>query len=319
MLLLLAVVLCGCGASGYGLPAASTAADPMYPADEPQRAQSEAMDYRESTTVEEMDGGGDYADQDGAPMADEPMSGGLLGPAARPGPERRLAQNVPAKRGERSGGPGGGEATGVGGSKPPARRPDVPKPKPGTEPVDPAAQKLAGPLLIYNATITMAVFEATKSIDATQKLAKDLGGYLVRRDDRSITIRVPAKGFRKALDAVGKLGDVLHREESAQDVTDEFYDLQVRLKNAHAMRARLEELLKQAKNVEEALMVERELGRVTEQIERFEGRLKLLRELIAFSTITVEFKPRPTDQIDSNVRLPFYWLNQLGLSQLLSL
>jgi hypothetical protein len=145
-----------------------------------------------------------------------------------------------------------------------------------------------------------------------------MGGYLVRRDDRTITVRVPAEKFRKALAGVGKLGDVLHREETVKDVTDQFFDLQVRLKNAHAMRERLAKLLDQVKNVEEALMVEKELGRVTEQIELFEGKLKLLKELIAFSTITVQFKPRPTDRV-SNVRLPFYWLNQLGLSQLLSL
>lgn len=245
--------------------------------------------------------------------------GGFLPPPPAPPADARFAQNVPRKGGETGSGGAKEKPPNTGQLGPTDTARDVPQPPPGSEVTPGAAAKIAGPLLIYNATIYMAVFEATKAIDATQQLTQELGGYLVRRDDRTITVRVPAKKFRPALEAIAKLGDVLHREESVQDVTDEFFDLQVRLKNAHAMRDRLAELLKQAKNVEEALMVERELGRVTEQIERLEGRLKLLRELISFSTITVEFKPRPTDQIDSNVRLPFYWLNQLGLSQLLSL
>lgn len=60
------------------------------------------------------------------------------------------------------------------------------------------------------------------------------------------------------------------------------------------MRERLEELLKKAAKVEEALAVERELERVAGELERIKGRLKLLRELVTFSTITVEFQPAPS-------------------------
>ena len=69
-------------------------------------------------------------------------------------------------------------------------------------------------------------------------------------------------------------------------MTDEFVDIQARLKNAYAIRDRLSELLSRAP-VKEALDIEKELGRVTEEIERMEGKLKLLRDQIAFSTITV--------------------------------
>ena len=53
-----------------------------------------------------------------------------------------------------------------------------------------------------------------------------------------------------------------HRDIKAQDVTDEFVDLQARLKNAYAIRDRLTELLSKAA-VKEALEIEKELGRVT--------------------------------------------------------
>jgi hypothetical protein len=165
----------------------------------------------------------------------------------------------------------------------------------------------------------MAVFEVASALDKTMALAKERGGYLVRREDRSIVIRVPAASYREVLDTIGKLGDVLHRSENVEDVTDQFFDLQVRVRNARVVRERLEQLLAQAKSVEEALMVERELARVTTEIERLEGRLKLLRELVAFSTITVEFRPRAIEQVGRGVRLPFDWLDSLGLPNLLSL
>jgi hypothetical protein len=165
----------------------------------------------------------------------------------------------------------------------------------------------------------MAVYEAVKAIDAVHKAATDLGGYLVKRDQQSITVRVPADKYRAALESIGKLGDVLHREESVEDVTEQFYDLQARLRNARALRDRLEELLKKAKHVNEALAVQRELGKVTAEIESMEGRLKRLRELIAFSTITVQFQARAQDRVGSNVKLPFSWLDELGLSFLLAL
>ena len=104
-----------------------------------------------------------------------------------------------------------------------------------------------------------------------------------------------------------------------QDVTAEFNDLTIQLKNLRAMRERFEQLLKRADSVKDALAIERELQRVLGQIERIQGRLKLLSELLAFSTITVRFEARPVDKVRSRVDLPFPWLEQLGLPELLDL
>jgi hypothetical protein len=175
------------------------------------------------------------------------------------------------------------------------------------------------PLLIYDAVLTLAVFEAAQAIDTIEKLAVESGGYLVQRGDHHITIRVPSKAFRPALDKVETLGDELHRQVNVRDVTEEFSDLEIRLQNARAVRARLEELLRQATTVEDALAVQKELERVTEEIERMLGRLKLLRELVAFSTITVRFEARPSDVVENRVTLPFPWLHELGLPRLLSM
>ncbi|HUS67778.1 MAG TPA: DUF4349 domain-containing protein [Kofleriaceae bacterium] len=220
-----------------------------------------------------------------------------------------------------------GDYEGVGSIAANGPAPPSPAPAPATpgqpppDPTPPAEQAVVQvkPLLIYTATFNLAVFETVAAIDAIEEMARKRGGYLVRRADNFIIVRVPAPQFHEAVSDVGGLGDVLHREITVQDVTAEFRDLELRLRNLMAVRDRVEKLLAQSKNVNEALEVERELERITTGIEQMKGRLKYLAELVAFSTLQVNFQPRPVDQVSSEVKLPFHWLDDLGLPRLLDL
>jgi hypothetical protein len=176
----------------------------------------------------------------------------------------------------------------------------------------------SGQMLIYTANLTMAVYQVEQGLAAVEKIAHDLGGYLATRTDRTITIRVPRAQFETALKMIEPAGDVVHREIKAEDVTDEFFDLEVRLRNARAMRDRLAKLLQQAA-VKEALDIEKELSRVTEEIERIEGKLKLFRHRVAYSTLNIAFQARGSKVETRPLRLPFSWLDQLGLPNLLQL
>jgi hypothetical protein len=173
-------------------------------------------------------------------------------------------------------------------------------------------------MLIYTARITMAVYQVDQGLAAVEKIAKDMGGYLSLKRDREITVRVPRSRFEPTLAAVDKIGDVLHRDIQAQDVTDEFVDTEIRIKNARAMQVRLKALLEKAM-VKEALEIEKEMRRVTEEIELLEGKLKLLKDKIAYSTITVAFEARGSTIQSTRIRLPFPWLTSLGLPTLLRL
>jgi hypothetical protein len=184
--------------------------------------------------------------------------------------------------------------------------------------VAPTSEQRA-PLLIYSAGVTMAVFGLDAALHAVEELARARHGYLVRRDDTSITIRVPAAVFEETLSGVSKLGDELHREVNVEDITEQYADLEIRLRNAEVVRQRLESLLAKASSVEDALAVERELARVTGVIEQLKGKRKLLGELVAFSTISVTFQARGVEHINAQPPLPFDWLQSLGLSNLLSL
>ncbi len=173
-------------------------------------------------------------------------------------------------------------------------------------------------MLVYTAHVTMAVYQVEPALDAIETIARGMGGYLSSRNDTQIRIRVPRARFDEALHKIEASGDVLHRDINAEDVTDAFVDTEARLKNARAVRDRLQALLEKAA-VKEAIEIQRELERVTAEIEVFEGKLKLLRDRVAFSTIEVSFQARGDAALTNTPRLPFSWLGELGLPQLLNL
>ncbi|HEX4516950.1 MAG TPA: DUF4349 domain-containing protein [Polyangiaceae bacterium] len=173
-------------------------------------------------------------------------------------------------------------------------------------------------MLIYTAHVTMSVYQVAPALDAIEGIARAMGGYLESRNDTEIQIRIPRLRFDEALHKVEASGDVLHRDVTAQDVTDTYFDLEARLKNARAVRDRLQALLEKAA-VKEAIDIQKELERVTGEIEVLEGKLKLLSSKIAYSTIDVAFQPRASAAVQLAPRLPFTWLGELGLPKLMNL
>jgi hypothetical protein len=198
----------------------------------------------------------------------------------------------------------------------PASVPFAPGPAPAGSPYATEATHEAS-MLAYSADLTLAVYQVDRSLDAVEQVATDTGGYLAQRSDAQVQIRVPRPRFLEALGRVEKLGDVLHRNVSAEDVTDEFVDLGLRLKNARETRDRLAELLKQA-TVKDAVEIEKELAKVTEVIEQIEGRLKVIRDRVGFSTIAVSLQATAPATVRTSAILPFAWLDTMGLAPLLS-
>ncbi len=222
------------------------------------------------------------------------------------------------------------EATGMAMPAPAKMAQNAPQPEPAPGPTAKPSDKAPEPtvasdavpiqqVLIYTAQLSMAVFEVDKSLGEVETLARNLGGFLSHRTDTQITIRVPAAQFDEALKGIAGMGDVLTRNVQVEDVTEEYLDVTLRLKNARQVRERIAQLLANAKNVEESLEVERELHRLSAEIERLEGRLKYLRNKAQYSTITVTFRPEQVDDVRPAFQLPFPWLRELGLGRLMNL
>jgi hypothetical protein len=171
--------------------------------------------------------------------------------------------------------------------------------------------------VIYTGTFQVVVSDVKHALAETKAAAERLGGYMQQMTEERIVFRVPAERFDQAVETVEGIGTVVHRQVEAQDVTEEYEDLGVQLQNARALATTLRKLLDRAKDVEDALAVEKELARVRERIERLEGRLNRLKNRIAYATLSVTF--RPTEQAPGEVvaRLPFPWLWRLGLDSLM--
>ena len=110
----------------------------------------------------------------------------------------------------------------------------------------------------------------------------------------SVTIRIPSNKYNSALNRVKEMGTVKSTSSSGQDVTQEYTDLESRLRNYKAQEEVLLDLMKQSKKVSDSLEVQRELSNVQEQIEVIKGRMNYLDDLVSFSTIEVYFyEPEP--------------------------
>ena len=100
------------------------------------------------------------------------------------------------------------------------------------------------------------------------------------------TIRVPVNAYRQLLDSAGSSGELESRRENANDVTAEFYDLEARIKNKQRLEERIVKLLDEAdSDLRKMIEVENELARVREEIERMQGKLRLLSDVTGMSTI----------------------------------
>jgi hypothetical protein len=105
------------------------------------------------------------------------------------------------------------------------------------------------------------------------------------------TVRIPVPNFQPFLDAVTALGDVQRNRTDAQDVTDEYTDLEARIRNKQVLEDRLKEIAKaRTEKMAELLEVERELSRVRGEIEQAQGRLQMLGKLSALTTVNVTIR-----------------------------
>jgi len=110
-----------------------------------------------------------------------------------------------------------------------------------------------------------------------------------------LTIRVPADKFDMLLKNVSESVEKLDSKNiDVLDVTEEYIDIEARIKTKKELQDRYKEILKKATTVSEILTVEREIGSLQTDIESVEGRMKFLKDEIKFSTLTVTYYQKVT-------------------------
>lgn len=183
--------------------------------------------------------------------------------------------------------------------------------------VDPELPDPATPFaerqVVYSASMALVVVSIAEAEAGVLAIAREAGGHLQQSDARSITVRVPAARFDEVLARIARLGEVVDRNVQASDVTEELFDLDLRLQNARQARERLLAHLEQSDDIEATLKIEVELTRLTGEIERLEGRRRFLASQVALSTIQVRFDSRsPQGPLHDGLAVPFEWLARLG-------
>jgi hypothetical protein len=146
-------------------------------------------------------------------------------------------------------------------------------------------------MVVFTAMIELEVGDVDSTLDDIRALTDAHGGFIASVNTRSgtgaITIRVPQASFYYAVSEVEGLGEVQTRDLKGEDITEDFVDLQARLRNLESQEGRLNEILAMGTTVEEVLKVEKELERVRGGIEGLTGEIQYLESRVELATITV--------------------------------
>ncbi len=149
--------------------------------------------------------------------------------------------------------------------------------------------------IIQNADLTLQVKDVPATVDQITDLTARMGGYLVnsrqyRYEDKisaSLSVKVPADKLTSMVETISGYGELTDKTISTEDVTEEYYDAEARLKVLEAKEARLLALLEKANTITDIVSVEKELGAVRSDIEVIKGRLKYLNNATSYSTVNI--------------------------------
>jgi predicted small secreted protein len=157
---------------------------------------------------------------------------------------------------------------------------------------------LDGRKLKRNAWLTVEVDDdedITVALDKAKKSAQAADGYVQSETSKSVTLMVPTERADSFLDELARLGEVTDRNVRVSDVTSEYVDLQIRIDNLEQTRQRLKQLLMQSADVQDVLEVEKELSRVTGELERLKGQMRTMSRETTYASVqlTVEEEITP--------------------------
>lgn len=165
--------------------------------------------------------------------------------------------------------------------------------------------------IIRNADLVLEVDDPAETQRRVAGIADSNGGFVVTSEMQqagggsqtvTVTVRVPAAQFGAAMDALrGVAKRIVSEKVSGQDVTEEYIDLEARIRTKQALEAQFLEIMKQARTVSDALEVQTEIANVRTEIEQLEGRRRFLENHASLSTITIRLQgPTPVVTASGN-------------------
>jgi hypothetical protein len=159
--------------------------------------------------------------------------------------------------------------------------------------------------ILRNGELTLEVPAPAEAERKITSIADAVGGFVVTSESKqhetgdppkqylevNLVIRVPEAQFQTAFDQILGLGSrVIQNKTTGEDVTEEFIDLEARIRTQKALEIQFLEIMKQATKVSDALEVQRQIAEVRTEIEKLEGRKRFLENRASLSTITVSLQ-----------------------------
>jgi len=151
--------------------------------------------------------------------------------------------------------------------------------------------------LIYKASLTMKVKDYGTAQSEIRDLVTLAGGYILQFTENStnheqggqFTLKIPASGFSSFLKDLDKIPvvDPIQRNVQGQDVSEEYVDLESRLKAKQILESRYLEFMQKATKTDELVSFTNELGKIQEEIERIKGRMRYIDQNVSFSTVEI--------------------------------
>lgn len=176
---------------------------------------------------------------------------------------------------------------------------------PGAGNIAPASPTIPGSILgarriIRNAHVNLMVDDFDGAVRRLVAIAEGAGGFVASSSyaqtgaapEGSFTLRVPAPRFGAVLEDIERLGKVEVRRIGGQDVTEEFVDVQARVRNLERHEQRLLSFMEHATKVSDLLAIEQELSRVRGEIEMLTGRLRFLGNQVDLATVEVVMRQK---------------------------
>ncbi len=156
--------------------------------------------------------------------------------------------------------------------------------------------------IIYDAQVDLAVDSVEPIAKKVTALVQDVHGYIAEQDvsgspgtRRSMhwRIRVPVDRFDSFVESIVALGELERNNRTSQDVTEQYYDFEARIKNKKVEEQTIHKILQERSGkLEDVLKIEVELSRVRGEIEQFEGKIRVLESLSSLATLTLNVRER---------------------------
>jgi hypothetical protein len=160
--------------------------------------------------------------------------------------------------------------------------------------------------LIRNANLDLEIISFEEAVQKITAFVSEERGYIATSSSEKqangklrgeVVIKVLPENLDRFLQKIRGLGELKNQTLGTEDVSKAYFDTDSRLKNAHVMEQRLIDMLKtKTGKVADLLAVEKELGRVREEIEKMQGELKYWDSQVQFATVTIALAEKDMEE-----------------------